>query len=133
MPFDIIYVVAHNLAWFDLHRGLCEDKKSFNHAASSINKVGGSAMSISKASTWRLMLAARHREIGSMLMEATIAMAWAKGFKRIELTVRTDNHNAKALYERYGFVIEGLSPSAFCVDDEFFDALSMGLMYKPPI
>ena len=90
-------------------------------------------MSISKASTWRLMLAARHREIGSMLMEATIAMAWAKGFKRIELTVRTDNHNAKALYERYGFVIEGLSPSAFCVDDEFFDALSMGLMYKPPI
>ena len=69
-----------------------------------------------------LMPAARHHGIGSMLMESTIAMAWVKGFKRIELTVRTDNHNAKALYDRFGFVTEGLSSSAFCVDGEFFDA-----------
>ena len=77
-----------------------------------------------------LMPAARHRGIGSMLMEATIAMAWTKGLKRIELTVRTDNHNAKTLYDRFGFVTEGLNRSALCVEGEFFDTWSMGLLHK---
>ena len=75
--------------------------------------------------------AARHRGIGSMLMEAAIASAWAKGLKRIELTVRADNHNAKRLYERFGFETEGLNRSVFCVNGEFFDTCSMALLRKP--
>jgi RimJ/RimL family protein N-acetyltransferase len=42
--------------------------------------------------------------------------------------VRTDNANAKALYERFGFVVEGTQRRAFCVDGEFFDAYSMALV-----
>lgn len=71
---------------------------------------------------------ARHLGIGAKLLEATIARAWQKNLSRIELTVRTDNANAKALYERFGFVVEGVNRAAFCVDGDFFDAYAMALI-----
>lgn len=71
---------------------------------------------------------ARHQGIGAKLLEATIAKAWENNFSRIELTVRTDNANAKALYERFGFVVEGVHRAAFCVDGDFFDAYAMALI-----
>ena len=52
----------------------------------------------------------------------------SKGLSRIELTVRTDNLNAKALYERMGFVTEGLNKQAFRIDGEFYDTHSMALL-----
>lgn len=55
-------------------------------------------------------------------------VAWAKGLSRIELTVRTDNANAKALYGRFGFVVEGINRRAFLVDSEFFDTCTMALV-----
>jgi putative acetyltransferase len=61
-------------------------------------------------------------------MDAAISKAWAKGLSRIELTVRTDNANAKALYERFGFVVEGINRRAFLVDGEFFDTCTMALV-----
>ena len=61
-------------------------------------------------------------------MRAAIAMAWAKGMTRIELTVREDNGNAKALYERLGFEVEGLQRRAFRVDGEYADSYSMALL-----
>jgi len=71
---------------------------------------------------------ARQLGIGTKLMEATISKAWAKGLSRIALTVRTDNANAKALYERFGFVSEGLLRRAFRIDGEFFDCYAMALL-----
>lgn len=73
----------------------------------------------------------RHRGIGTKLMEAAISKAWEKGFSRIELTVRTDNLNAKALYERFGFILEGTHRKAFCVDGEYFDTYAMALVRQP--
>lgn len=70
----------------------------------------------------------RHRGIGAKLMKATIACAWENGFSRIELTVRTDNIHAIALYERFGFTVEGIQRQAMYVDNEFFDAYSMALI-----
>lgn len=72
--------------------------------------------------------AARSAGIGAQLMERTIAAAWARGLTRIELTVRADNANAKALYERFGFVVEGLHRRGFRVDDEYFDSYAMALL-----
>jgi RimJ/RimL family protein N-acetyltransferase len=70
----------------------------------------------------------RRQGIGARLLEATIAKAWAKGLTRIELTVRTDNLNAKALYERTGFRVEGVKRRAFLVDGEYYDAYAMALL-----
>jgi len=71
---------------------------------------------------------ARHRGIGLPLLESTLARAWGNGLSRIELTVRTDNLNAKALYERVGFTTEGTCRRAFQIDGEYYDAYSMALL-----
>ena len=61
-------------------------------------------------------------------MTAAIERAWAKGFTRIELTVRIDNVRAKRLYERLGFSVEGRQRQAFRVNGEYFDSSFMALL-----
>ena len=66
--------------------------------------------------------------IGSSLIESMIT--WAKATKiirKINLRVRTDNQKAIRLYEKFGFVRQGLITREFIVAGEFFDVLSMGL------
>jgi ribosomal protein S18 acetylase RimI-like enzyme len=75
-----------------------------------------------------LLASARHQGIGRMLAVNTLEAAWSKGFERIELTVRADNVNARALYEQLGFKTEGLHQRACCVDGAFFDVYSMALL-----
>ena len=75
-----------------------------------------------------LVPSARHAGIGAKLMDAAIASAWARGFTRIELGVRADNTNAKALYERFGFEVEGLQRRAFRVDGQYYDSYAMALL-----
>ena len=71
---------------------------------------------------------ARHIGIGAKLMDAAIKRAWKSGFSRIELIVRADNENAKTLYERFGFTVEGTNQQAFFVDGVFYDTYSMALL-----
>jgi RimJ/RimL family protein N-acetyltransferase len=71
---------------------------------------------------------ARHQGLGARLMQAAIGKAWQKGFTRIELTVRTDNHGARALYERLGFEHEGIKRKAFRVDGLYWDSHAMALL-----
>lgn len=75
-----------------------------------------------------LVKEARHQGLGALLVQRTIAKAWAKGLTRIELTVRADNHNARALYERLGFQHEGLERRAFRVDGVYHDCHAMALL-----
>jgi putative acetyltransferase len=75
-----------------------------------------------------LIPSARHQGIGTMLMVATIEAAWATGLTRIELTVRADNLNAKALYERLGFEHEGIVRRASLIDGVYHDAHAMALL-----
>lgn len=48
--------------------------------------------------------------VGSQLMKAVIDLAdnWL-GLKRLELSVMPENHHAQALYEKFGFVREGMA------------------------
>lgn len=75
-----------------------------------------------------LVAHARHQGLGRRLMEASIAKAWAQGRTRIELTVREDNRNARALYERLGFQHEGIHRQAFLVDGQYYDSHAMALL-----
>lgn len=72
--------------------------------------------------------AARHQGLGARLLEAAIAKAKTKGISRVELVVREDNRNAKALYERFGFVVEGLQKHAMLMHGQYFDAYAMALL-----
>lgn len=71
---------------------------------------------------------ARHKGLGSRLMNAAIEKAWSKGLTRIELTVRSDNLKAKALYDRMGFDVEGTMRRGVLIDGEYFDVHVMALL-----
>jgi L-phenylalanine/L-methionine N-acetyltransferase len=72
--------------------------------------------------------------VGQRLM--TAAMHWADnwaGILRIELTVFADNARAIALYERHGFVREGVMRAHSIRDGELADTLGMARLHpKPP-
>jgi ribosomal protein S18 acetylase RimI-like enzyme len=70
----------------------------------------------------------RHQGLGVKLLEAAIQHAGKIGLTRLTLTVREDNLNARRLYERFGFVQEGLLRKEFLVDGRYFDVVSMGLL-----
>jgi len=59
--------------------------------------------------------------IGPKLVRAALEKARKQGYSRIELTVRMDNKNAKALYKRFGFTLEGVNRNAFLIDGQFYD------------
>lgn len=75
-----------------------------------------------------LIPSARGLGIGRKLIETALSKAWGEGFTRIELSVRADNTHAKAFYERFGFVVEGLNRNDFFVDGVYYDSYSMALI-----
>ena len=70
----------------------------------------------------------RGRGIGLRLIRATLARARVAGFVRVELDVHADNARAIALYEKVGFVREGVARDAVLVDGEYRDAIYMALV-----
>ena len=70
----------------------------------------------------------RGKGVGSALVRAAIVMAKAAGLTRIELTVREHNERAITLYERLGFVREGLKRNAVRIDGHYEDLVCMGLV-----
>lgn len=66
------------------------------------------------------------RGIGQQLMEAAIDLAdnW-HNIRRLELSVYADNDRAIRLYQRCGFVEEGLMKQYAFRDGEYVDALTM--------
>ena len=72
----------------------------------------------------------RGRGVGRRLLEATLAQARRSGFKRIELDVHADNPRAIALYEKAGFVREGVVRDASLIDSVFRDAILMAIVER---
>jgi RimJ/RimL family protein N-acetyltransferase len=61
-------------------------------------------------------------------MNATLQQARDAGFVRIEFDVRADNSRAIALYEKVGFVREGMVRDALFVDGAYYDAITMAMV-----
>ncbi|MGL4570580.1 MAG: GNAT family N-acetyltransferase [Clostridium sp.] len=57
---------------------------------------------------------------------------WSKenNIKRLELTVMCKNDIAKSLYEKNGFLIEGIKKKSVVVDGEYMDEFYMAKIYK---
>ena len=74
-----------------------------------------------------LMVAASHRRrgIGTALLEAATEWARAADVSKLELHVFPWNEAAISLYERFGFVQEGLRRAHYRRGDEYVDAILM--------
>ena len=63
----------------------------------------------------------RGKKIGTALMEAALHAAKDYGIERVELEVYTSNTSAIKLYDKFGFVKEGVKKKARKLDGEYFD------------
>ena len=70
----------------------------------------------------------RGQGLGRRLITRTLHAARAFGLTRVELTVREDNANAIALYEKVGFVTEGLQRNGALVDGEYENIIEMAIL-----
>jgi [ribosomal protein S18]-alanine N-acetyltransferase len=72
----------------------------------------------------------RRQGIGAAFLRDIIAWSQEAHAERVELEVRCSNHSAIALYERSGFVHDGIRRAYYSNPEE--DALLMGLDLDPP-
>ncbi|WP_426611951.1 N-acetyltransferase family protein [Bradyrhizobium sp. McL0616] len=76
-----------------------------------------------------LLPAFRRQGLGERLILRALDAAKAFGFRRVELTVRRDNVNAIALYEKVGFEVEGCQRGAVQVDGVLHDIVMMSVLF----
>ena len=67
--------------------------------------------------------------IGSELFSKIDTWAMENNITRIELTVIYSNTIAKHLYEKNGFIVEGIKKKAMIIDDKYVDVFSMAKIY----
>ncbi|QPC95034.1 GNAT family N-acetyltransferase [Mesorhizobium sp. INR15] len=72
----------------------------------------------------------RGRGIGRRLIHATLAQARRAGMVRVGLAVHADNARAIALYEKVGFVREGVERDAIYADGEYRDTITMAIVER---
>ena len=75
----------------------------------------------------------RGQGLGSRMLAATLDMAEARDWHRVELVVRADNDAAIALYRRFGFVEEGRCRQYLRLDGVGHDALLMARLSSDPL
>jgi RimJ/RimL family protein N-acetyltransferase len=71
----------------------------------------------------------RGRGIGTALLSEALQGARAFGFTRVELSYRAGNARVAALYERFGFLREGVQRKAVRVDGVYEDLICMALLH----
>jgi ribosomal protein S18 acetylase RimI-like enzyme len=69
----------------------------------------------------------QRRGVGRALMDAAASEARARGARRITLRVLAPNEAARSLYERCGYVVEGVLRGEFNFDGHYVDDVLMAL------
>lgn len=72
----------------------------------------------------------RGQGLGRRLIGAALEKAKEEGFIRVELSVHADNARAIALYEKVGFVREGVHKRSVFIDGRFIDTISMAIVFS---
>ena len=70
----------------------------------------------------------RGQGLGRRLIGAALEKAREENFVRVELSVRADNTRAIALYEKVGFVTEGVLKRSVQIEGRFSDTVCMAMM-----
>jgi RimJ/RimL family protein N-acetyltransferase len=73
----------------------------------------------------------RGRGIGTELINAALDAARRRGLKRIELQVRENSLSAMTLFEKSGFVKEGVMRKQAFIDGEYENSVLMALLFDP--
>lgn len=68
---------------------------------------------------------ARGRGVGSILLEAATAEGKRRGARKIKLHVFATNLAAQRLYERHGYVVEGVHKAEFFIENQYIDDLAL--------
>ncbi|URZ04360.1 GNAT family N-acetyltransferase [Clostridium felsineum] len=68
----------------------------------------------------------QRKGIGNKLVKKMNLWAQNQNIKRLELTVICENEAAKRLFEKNGFVIEGIKKNAMLIGKEYLDEFYMG-------
>lgn len=69
----------------------------------------------------------RRAGLGTRLVQEALAWARAAGFAWVDLEVLTQNHKARALYARTGFVETGEVPDLYRIEGQSVGAVSMSM------
>ncbi|MGX5826015.1 GNAT family N-acetyltransferase [Mesorhizobium sp. 43Arga] len=72
----------------------------------------------------------RGRGLGPRLINVTLAQARKVGLVRVELSVHADNVRAVALYDKVGFVREGVQRDAIRIDGQYGDTIMMAIVER---
>lgn len=99
------------VGWCDIH------VPPFNPVRAGFDHVGVLGMGLD--ADWR------GRGLGGRLLAAALAAAEALRIERVELDVFAANERARHLYERHGFVVEGVRRRARKLDDRYEDVIAM--------
>ncbi|HMK92672.1 MAG TPA: GNAT family protein [Thermoleophilia bacterium] len=75
--------------------------------------------------------AARGVGVGSALLDAALAWAAVAGYQKVVLSVFPHNERAIALYERHGFVREGVRARQFVREGRYLDEVLMARWLGP--
>ncbi|WP_433162544.1 N-acetyltransferase family protein [Kribbella sp. CA-247076] len=70
---------------------------------------------------------ARGRGIATALLDAAAAEGRLLGARKISLHVHSTNTAARRLYERNGYVVEGIHPNEYLIDGTYIDSVDMAL------
>lgn len=102
-----------------------------NIIAGYVEAIGGDFNRTQHLATVVAGVRASHagRGIGSRLFKALTDWADETGLLRLELTVMVDNPAAIRLYEKFGFVREGLRRCSMMVNGRCVDELAMARMH----
>lgn len=95
----------------------------FPHWAYALQHVGTLGMGVREGY--------RGRGVGEQLLRRTLDHAVKKGIYRVTLEARADNLRAIRLYERFGFVHEGMARAALRFEGCFYDGVNMALLLGP--
>ena len=72
----------------------------------------------------------RDRGLGMRLITAALDLAKERGLHRVQLNVYATNTRAIALYEKVGFVREGVARDEVKIDGQFIDSIGMAVIFK---
>ncbi|MFA9556034.1 N-acetyltransferase family protein [Evansella sp. AB-rgal1] len=79
--------------------------------------------------TW-LSKTGQGKGLGNAIMDYTINWGKIHNLHKICLTVFSSNKVAKKLYEKYGFITEGIQKEQVCIDGNFDDEIFMAYFYR---